>query len=131
MAVPKKKTSTSKRNQRRSHDGLTRINYGFNKTTGELQLPHQVSTDGYYNGKKVIKEKVKKVAEGEVVPDVPKLDAPLQALEAEAPEKAKNKDADKKAAVKSEKKAAPKKAAVKSEKKDNKKDSDKSEPKKS
>ena len=66
MAVPKKKTSTSKRNMRRSHDGIKAINILENKTSGELQLPHQVSVDGYYNGKKVIKDKVKAV-EGEVI----------------------------------------------------------------
>ncbi len=60
MAVPKKKTSKSKRNMRRSHDALSRVNVVVNKTTGELQLPHQLSVDGYYNGKQIIKEKVKK-----------------------------------------------------------------------
>ena len=28
-----------------------------NKTTGEYQLQHQVSLDGYYNGKKIIQDK--------------------------------------------------------------------------
>ena len=59
MAVPKKKISTSRRGQRRAHDALNRLNVVVNKTTGELQLPHQVSLDGYYKGKEVIKEKVK------------------------------------------------------------------------
>jgi large subunit ribosomal protein L32 len=125
MAVPKKKTSTSKRNQRRSHDGLTRINYGVNKTTGELQLPHQVSVDGYYKGKKVIKEKVKKVAEGEVVPEV-------SPLEKSAPKQIENKEATKKTATKktATKKTAPKEPVAKSKAENNKKDSDKSDPKK-
>lgn len=60
MAVPKRKTSTSKRNMRRAHDGLSKLNILTNKTSGELQLPHQVSVDGYYKGKKVIQDKVKK-----------------------------------------------------------------------
>jgi|GEM_PF-1302382 len=59
MAVPKKKISKSRRNQRRAHDALGRVNVVINKTTGELQLPHQVSLDGYYKGKEIIKEKVK------------------------------------------------------------------------
>ena len=65
MAVPKKKTSKSKRNMRRSHDALKSLNIIENKTTGELQLPHQVSLDGYYNGKQVIKEKEKLAPEAE------------------------------------------------------------------
>jgi large subunit ribosomal protein L32 len=60
MAVPKKKTSTSKRNMRRSHNKLQKVNVIYNKTTGEPQLPHLVSLDGYYKGKKVISDKIKK-----------------------------------------------------------------------
>ncbi|MFZ8865004.1 MAG: 50S ribosomal protein L32 [Rickettsiales bacterium] len=63
MAVPKKKVSKSRRNQRRAHDSLAHINVVVNKTTGEYQLPHQVSIDGYYKGKKVIADKVKKEEE--------------------------------------------------------------------
>lgn len=63
MAVPKKKTSKSRRNQRRAHDSLARVNIVANKTTGEYQLPHQVSVDGFYKGKKVIADKVKKEEE--------------------------------------------------------------------
>lgn len=59
MAVPKKKTSTSKRNMRRSHDALKSVNVIYNKTTGEPQLPHQVSLDGYYNEKQVVTKKEK------------------------------------------------------------------------
>lgn len=62
MAVPKKKTSKSKRNMRRSHDAIKALNIVENKSTGEFQLPHHVSKDGYYNGKQVIKEKEKKPA---------------------------------------------------------------------
>ncbi len=60
MAVPKKKVSKSRRNQRRAHDSLAKVNVIINKTTGEYQLPHQVSVDGYYKGKKVIADKIKK-----------------------------------------------------------------------
>ena len=38
MAVPKKKTSKSKRNMRRSHDALSRINVIIDKDTGEKFL---------------------------------------------------------------------------------------------
>lgn len=57
MAVPKKKTSKSKRNMRRAHDAIKPVNIIYNKTTGEPQLSHQVSIDGYYNNKQVIVEK--------------------------------------------------------------------------
>jgi len=58
MAVPKKKTSKSKRNMRRSHDALSRINVIVDKDTGEYRLPHHVDTSsGEYNGKKIVTEK--------------------------------------------------------------------------
>jgi len=58
MAVPKKKTSTSKRNMRRSHDALKKITVVTDSKTGEYKLPHHVSLkDGFYKGKQVIKIK--------------------------------------------------------------------------
>lgn len=58
MAVPKKKTSKSKRNMRRAHDSLSAVTVVEDKTTGELKRPHHVSADGHYNGRKVTKAKV-------------------------------------------------------------------------
>ncbi len=58
MAVPKRKTSKSKRDMRRSHDSLKKVNTVEDKTTGELKRPHHVSADGYYNGRQVTKAKV-------------------------------------------------------------------------
>ncbi len=58
MAVPKRKTSPSKRGMRRSHDSLKRTNPVEDKTTGELKRPHHVSADGYYKGRKVTEGKV-------------------------------------------------------------------------
>ena len=55
MAVPKKKTSKCKRNQRRSHHALKKIQVVVNPITGEFQLPHHIcSADGTYKGRKVI-----------------------------------------------------------------------------
>lgn len=57
MAVPKKKTSPSKRGLRRGGNGTYKAkmpNVIINKDSGEYQLPHHISKDGYYNGKKVI-----------------------------------------------------------------------------
>lgn len=58
MAVPKRKTSKSKRNMRRSHDSLKEVKVKENKTTGELHRAHHVSPDGYYNGRQVTTAKV-------------------------------------------------------------------------
>ena len=67
MAVPKKKTSKSKRATRRSHDALSRVNISFDKNTGEPKLSHHVSLqDGYYNGMVVLPPKVKKEKEDSV-----------------------------------------------------------------
>ena len=60
MAVPKRKTSPSRRNMRRSHDALGKITVVEDKTTGELKRPHHVSADGHYNGRQVTKSKVNK-----------------------------------------------------------------------
>lgn len=55
MAVPKKKTSKQKRNQRRAHDFLTPFKISENKTTGEKHLSHRMSlADGYYNGRQIL-----------------------------------------------------------------------------
>lgn len=58
MAVPKKKTSKSKRNMRRSHDALNKINIVIDKNTGEYRLPHHIDlSNGCYNNKKIIIKK--------------------------------------------------------------------------
>lgn len=56
MAVPKKKTTKSKRNMRRAHDSLNRINVVEDQHTGEWVLPHHVTKDGFYKGRQVIVE---------------------------------------------------------------------------
>lgn len=55
MAVPKKKTSKSKRNMRRAHDSLGKVNVIIDKDTGEYRLPHQIdSSSGMYNGRQIV-----------------------------------------------------------------------------
>ncbi len=54
MAVPKRKTSKSKRNMRRSHHALGSVTVVENQTSGELSRPHHVSPDGFYKGRKVV-----------------------------------------------------------------------------
>ena len=58
MAVPKKKTSKSRRNMRRAHDALGRINAVIDKDTGEYRLPHHIdASSGIYNNKQIVVEK--------------------------------------------------------------------------
>ncbi len=55
MAVPKRKTSKSKRNQRRSHHKVSDVNIVEDKKSGEYKLSHHVDLkSGYYNGKKIL-----------------------------------------------------------------------------
>lgn len=58
MAVPKKKTSKSRRNMRRAHDSLKTTGVVEDATTGEMKRPHHVSPDGYYKGRQVTTQKV-------------------------------------------------------------------------
>ena len=58
MAVPKRKTSVSKRNMRRSHHSLKKINVILDKDSGEPRLPHKIDlSTGMYKGREVIKKK--------------------------------------------------------------------------
>ena len=60
MAVPKRKTSVSKRNMRRSHDSLSRINIVEDKDSGEPRLSHRIDkSTGMYNGRQILKPKTK------------------------------------------------------------------------
>jgi large subunit ribosomal protein L32 len=55
MAVPKRKTSKSKRNQRRSHHKISSVNIIEDKKSGEYKLSHHVDLkSGFYNGKKIL-----------------------------------------------------------------------------
>ena len=58
MAVPKRKTSKSKRNMRRSHDSLKLVNIIDDKESGEPRLSHNIDkSTGIYNGRQIIKTK--------------------------------------------------------------------------
>ncbi|MFY9589383.1 50S ribosomal protein L32 [Rickettsia endosymbiont of Halotydeus destructor] len=58
MAVPKKKTSKSRRNMRRSHLAIGKVNVIVDSQTGEYKLPHHISKiDGTYNGRQVVMKK--------------------------------------------------------------------------
>lgn len=57
MPTPKKKTSRSKRDMRRSHDGISAPAMAIDKKTGEVVRPHRAhkGADGayYYKGKQI------------------------------------------------------------------------------
>ena len=55
MAVPKRKTSISKKKMRRSHHRISLTNIVEDKKSGEYKLPHHVDLkSGYYNGIKIL-----------------------------------------------------------------------------
>jgi large subunit ribosomal protein L32 len=55
MAVPKRKTSPSKRGMRRSHDKLPVEAFQECSNCGELKRPHNLCTScGHYNGREVV-----------------------------------------------------------------------------
>ncbi len=58
MAVPKKKTSPSRRGMRRSADALKAEAYIEDKDSGELRRPHHIDLKtGIYRGRQVLKPK--------------------------------------------------------------------------
>ena len=55
MAVPKRKTTVSKRNKRRSHHKISNVNVVEDKKTGEDRVSHHIDLKtGFYNGKKIL-----------------------------------------------------------------------------
>ena len=55
MAVPKRKTSISRKKMRRSHHRLNPTNIVEDKKSGEYKLSHHVDLkSGFYNGKKIL-----------------------------------------------------------------------------
>ena len=58
MAVPKRKTSKSKRDMRRSHDSLNLINIINDKDSGEPRISHRLDiSTGVYNGRQILNNK--------------------------------------------------------------------------
>lgn len=54
MAVPKRKTTPSKRNMRRAHDALSAVNWVEDGNTGEAKRRHHIDLKtGTYRGRNV------------------------------------------------------------------------------
>ena len=61
MAVPKRKTSSSKTIMTRSHDSITEVNVILDKDSGEPRLSHRIDlSTGNYRGRPVLIKKDKK-----------------------------------------------------------------------
>ena len=61
MAVPKRKTSKSKRNMRRSHHSLKKINLIDDKDSGEPRLQHTLDkSTGMYKGRQIFNKNTSK-----------------------------------------------------------------------
>jgi large subunit ribosomal protein L32 len=55
MAVPKRKTSPSRRGMRRSHHALSAPSFAECGNCGELKRPHHVCSHcGHYDGREVV-----------------------------------------------------------------------------
>ena len=58
MAVPKRKTSKSRRDKRRSHIKFKSKNIIIDKKSGEYRLPHHIDLKtGFYKGRQVFEPK--------------------------------------------------------------------------
>jgi len=62
MAVPKKKTSKSRRDMRRAHHGLKPVSVSECPNCGEMKKPHHVCAScGHYDGREVLSQAVAEV----------------------------------------------------------------------
>jgi large subunit ribosomal protein L32 len=58
MAVPKRKTSKSRRDKRRSHHKIVSANITEDKKSGEYRLSHHIDLKtGQYNGRQILDPK--------------------------------------------------------------------------
>ena len=58
MAVPKRKTSKSRRDKRRAHIKFMSKNIIIDKKSGEYRLPHHIDLKtGFYKGRQVFEPK--------------------------------------------------------------------------
>src|SRR5690606_6285897 len=71
MAVPKRKTSPSKRGMRRSADALKAPTYVEDKNSGEMRRPHHIDLKtGMYRGRQVLTPK-ESCSSSRIQPELP------------------------------------------------------------
>ncbi len=58
MAVQQNRKTRSKRDMRRAHDALTAPALAVDSTTGETHRRHHMTADGYYRGRKIVRDTV-------------------------------------------------------------------------
>ena len=63
MAVQKSKVSRSRKGNRRSHNSIKAPALSMDPVTGERHLRHQMTSEGFYKGNKIIEIKQKDDAE--------------------------------------------------------------------
>ncbi|MDO4705512.1 50S ribosomal protein L32 [Allofranklinella schreckenbergeri] len=61
MAVQQNKKSPSKRGMHRSHNALKVPGMAIEPNTGEVHLRHHISPEGFYRGRRVLKNKAVEV----------------------------------------------------------------------
>lgn len=57
MAVPKKRTTKSKRNMRRNNTRVESITLSTDISTGEVHPRHHITKDGYYKGQLILQKR--------------------------------------------------------------------------
>ncbi len=57
MAVQQNRKTRSRRDMRRSHDGLTAGQLSVDAATGETHRRHHMTADGFYRGRKMLEGK--------------------------------------------------------------------------
>ena len=61
MAVPKRRTTRSRRGMRRAHDSLSNPTLSTDKVTGEVHRRHHLTATGYYRGRQVVSVAVEEI----------------------------------------------------------------------
>lgn len=65
MAVPKRRTTRSRRGMRRAHDSLSGPTLSTDKVTGEVHRRHHLTATGYYRGRQVVNVAVEEIQSAE------------------------------------------------------------------
>ncbi len=65
MAVPKRRTTRSRRGMRRAHDSLSNPTLSTDKVTGEVHRRHHMTATGYYRGRQVVSVAVEEIHSAE------------------------------------------------------------------